>query len=101
MFSPLLLHFIVIFLDSKDNWKVGLKNSLRHFPLVIPLTNTYHTYQLYEVEYADKMPIRSLTIIENLKMVAGKLTLTEAFMVRNKLSFKIAVLSLSTFSIVV
>jgi hypothetical protein len=84
MFAPFLLHFAVIFLGSKNNWKESLKKSFRHFPLVIPLTNTRHTYKLYEVEYSDPMPIRSVTLIENLKMTAGKLTLTEAFMVSNK-----------------
>ena len=82
MFAPFLLHFTVIFLDSKKDWKLGLKKSLRHLPLVIPLGNTYRTYQLYEVEYSDPMSIKSVTLIEKLKMAAGQLTLTEAFMVR-------------------
>ena len=85
MFAPFLLHFLVIFLEAKSrkNWREGLKNAFRHLPLVIPLTNTYYTYKMYQVEYSDPMPISSVTLLEELKMVAGKLTLTEAFMVGN------------------
>ena len=47
------------------------------------MTNTYYTYKMYEVKYSDPMPISSLTLLEELKMKAGTLTLTEAFMVGN------------------
>ena len=84
MFGPFLMHLTVIFLDGKKDWKVGLKEAFVHFPLVIPLTNSYHAYQMYGIEYTDPMTILSLTLIEDIKMVSGKLTLVEAFLVRNK-----------------
>ena len=83
MFTPFLVKVALIFLQKRDNWKEGLREAFLHFPLVIPMKNSYHTYQLYTVKYSDPMSISSLTNIENLKMVAGKLTLIEAFLVRN------------------
>ena len=58
-----------------------------HFPLVVPVRNTYHTYQMYEIEYSDPMSSKSLDLIEKIKMVGGKLTMTEAFTVRNNHPF--------------
>ena len=86
MFAPFLLHFLVIFLEalkSRGKWIEGLKKAFKHLPLVIPLTNTKYLYKMYKVEYSDPMPISSVTRIEELKMMAGTLTLTEAFMVGN------------------
>ena len=76
------MHFAIIFLDRKGDWKGGLKAAFLHFPLVIPIMNTYYAYKIFEIEYEDPMSSFSLTKIENLKMVAGKLSQTEAFMVR-------------------
>eukprot|EP00090_Calanus_glacialis_P039897 TRINITY_DN69484_c0_g1_i1.p1 TRINITY_DN69484_c0_g1~~TRINITY_DN69484_c0_g1_i1.p1 ORF type:complete len:291 (-),score=44.13 TRINITY_DN69484_c0_g1_i1:28-900(-) len=80
MFAPFLLHFLVIFLDKKRDWKGGARKAFIHFPLAIPITNTYHTYKFAEIKYEDPMPAISLTKLEALRMKAGKLSLTEAFM---------------------
>ena len=85
MFAPFILHLLLIFLESrsgKSYWE-GFKKALQHFPLVIPVTNLYHAYQLSKVEYSDPMSVKSLSALEDLKMKAGQLTLTEAFLVRS------------------
>ena len=81
MFAPFLMHFALIFLDSKGDWKGGLKTAFLHFPLLIPIMNTYYTYKFNEIEYDDPMSSVSLTKLEILRTVAGKLSQTEAFMV--------------------
>ena len=87
MFTPFLLEIskwvVLIFLKKGDNWKEGLREAFVHFPLVVPLVNTGRTYRLCFIEYADPMSSVSLDEIEKIKMVAGKLTTTEAFTVRN------------------
>lgn len=83
MFAPFLLHLTVIVSKRKDDWKTGLKEAFQHFPLVVPVTNTFSTLELCKVEYADSMPVSSLTKIEKIKKEAGKLTQTESFMVSN------------------
>ena len=84
MFTPFLLEVILIFLQKRDNWRDGLKKAFLYFPLVVPVKNTYHAYQLYEIKYSDPMSSVSRNKIEKIQMVAGKLTMTEAFTVRNK-----------------
>jgi hypothetical protein len=81
MFAPFLLHFLVIFLDKKRDWKAGARKAFIHFPFIIPITNTYYTYKFAEIKYEDPMPAISLTKIEEWRMKAGKLSLTEAFIV--------------------
>ena len=81
MFAPFLMHVLVIFLDKKRDFRGGLKKAFVHFPLVIPITNTYYTVKFGEIKYEDPMPAISLAKLEKLRMKAGKLSLTEAFMV--------------------
>ena len=66
MFGPFLMHLAIILLDRKKDCKVGLKEAFVHFPLVIPLTNSYLAYQMYGIEYSDPMTILSLTMIEDI-----------------------------------
>ena len=84
MFNPFIIEVILIFLKNRENKKEALQEACLHFPLVVPLVNTWRTYQLMKIKYSDPMSIRSLTEIEAIKMVAGNLILKEAFMVRSK-----------------
>ena len=81
IFAPFLLHLSIILLKRKGDRKKCLKEAFLHFPLVIPLQNSRAAYHLYLVKYSDPMPVSSLTKIEKIKMVAGKLSQGEAFMV--------------------
>ena len=81
IFAPFFLHLSIILLKQKADRKKCLKEAFLHFPLVIPVQNSRAAYALYQVKYSDSMPISSLTKIENIKMVAGKLSQGEAFMV--------------------
>ena len=87
MFSPFLMEGAIVFLqkEKRKDWKIGLKEAMVHLPMIVPLKNAYHTFQLYEIDYSHQMSIESRTKVENLKMIAGKLTVNEAFTVRNKL----------------
>ena len=91
MLTPFLLEVIKcvvrIFLQKGDNWREGLHEALVHFPLVVPALNTKRTNKLRFIEYTDPMSSKSLDEIEKIKMPAGKLTMTEAFMVRNNHPF--------------
>ena len=84
IFTPFFYNLILILLDQRyrKDWKKGMMAALKHLPLVIPLTNTYYTYRLSQVQYSNPMTARSLAEIEELRLKAGQLTLTEAFLVR-------------------
>ena len=84
IFGPFLLHLPIILLKQKGDRKSCLKEAFRHFPLVIPLQNSRAAYDLYQVKYSESMSVSSLTKIENIKMVAGKLSQGEAFMVSHQ-----------------
>ena len=71
----------LVFYTKRKRKRLG--NVLIHLPLVIPLKNLFHAWDLYKVEYQDEMPIASLSMIESIQSVAGSLTLREAFMVNN------------------
>ena len=73
----------IVFLqkEKRKDWKKGLTEACVHLPMIVPMKNTFHTFQLYAVEYSDQMSSESLTEIERLKMIAGKLTVNEAFTV--------------------
>ena len=71
----------------KRDWKKGVQTAFFHLPLVIPIKNTVATFRFIGIEYNDPMPASSLARIEHLKMVAGKLSQTEAFMVSAIIQF--------------
>ena len=80
IFAPFLFHLSII-LFKPDDWKTGLKEALGHFPLIVPLKNSYAWFKISQVKYSDAMPVGALREIEIIKMSAGKLTQTEAFIV--------------------
>jgi hypothetical protein len=92
VFAPFLFHLASIFLKPVRDWKHGLKEALSHFPLVVALLNSYATFKLSQIKYSDSMPVGLLREIEEIKMKAGKLTQTEAFIVSlgNSYLFKAA-----------
>ena len=83
MFSPFFLNLLIIFLKQRKNQKFGLKESFLHFPLCVPVKNSFLMHKLYKVKYSDSMPVASMKEVEEIKMEAGKLSQTEAFMVRH------------------
>ena len=35
--------------EYREDWRKGIKKAFQHLPMVIPVTNLYHAYQLYKV----------------------------------------------------
>ena len=73
MFTPFLVEPTIIFLQKRYKKKEGIKEALKHLPLMIPIVNFIHTLELTKVKYSQK--------IERIRMDAGKPTLTEGFAV--------------------
>jgi hypothetical protein len=73
------LHPFCCMLQSSFLTRNGI--AFLNFPLIIPIKNTYYTFQFSEIKYEDPMSSLTLTRLEQLREVAGKLSQTEAFMV--------------------
>ena len=73
----------IVFLqkEKRKDWKKGLTEACIHLPMIVPLKNTYHAYEMYGVEYSDQMSIQSQSKIEELKMKAGNMWVNVAFTV--------------------
>ena len=51
IFAPFVFHLVLIMLqpEYREDWRKGIKKAFQHLPMVIPVTNLYHAYQLYKV----------------------------------------------------
>jgi hypothetical protein len=83
MFAPFFFNLLIILLKQRKNQKFGLKESFFHFPLCVPVKNSLLLHKLYKLYKVDSMPVALLKAVEEIKMEAGKLSQTEAFMVRH------------------
>ena len=65
---------------TKKTIKDGVENAWIHLPLVIPVINIYHAYELYQTDYSGQKINASQNRIEKIKRVSGKVAFKEAFL---------------------
>ena len=53
-------------LVTKKTFKNGVKNAWIHLPLVIPVKNIYHAYELYQMDYSGQMTVANRNKIEKI-----------------------------------